>query len=1182
MRFAPTPETNTTGSIATRPTPRLGLRRLALPLILAISAIAFELHAQESNTPTNEGASAQTIGGSTLPSVSQIEAKIAEVGANAALDEAGQAALTESYRRAIANLESARTSETKANTFSATLTTAPAETAAIAQRLEEREPIEAIVAAIPSDLTSEEITQRLSIIVADAAIEETRVRELENLIERNTARPAAIRARLSEVRSALDQVDVELGQTRGDGSTPELAEARTWALETRRHALLAEARMLEQELLSQSVRETLHRAQREEATVRWEALRAQQRQLEELQNQRRRAKAEAAQRESERAEREAADKHVLIQTATSENSAITASLTRLAEKLEGFDTETDAIEAERKRIEEDFKASQQRIEAAGLSRTLGQVLVERRDELPDLRQHRRAIELHEDAIAESTLRQIRYREEQRRLRDIERYVDELIAADPSARIPGLREELTAALEQRRRLIEQVLVVEDDYARQLGELNDAADQLIQTTQRYDAYLAERLLWVRSALPIGVETFTTLPSVVAWLIDPLQWLGVLQVLAQEARQSPLLWGGSLLIAILFWKLSGLRRAIRATAEPLRRIRTDRLSHTAKAIGLTLLAALPVSLLMLLLGQILASSDAATAFTRALGSGLTTIALGLYYIRAFRTLCIPGGVGDRHFRWSQSILKTLRRELDWFSFTVVPVALIALVIYNDNDPAFGGSLGRLALIATMLGFAVVFARVLSPRRGVLHDFLETHPDGWLNRMRWLWYPAIVGTPLVLALLAMLGYVYTAGVLFESMVQQTWLALALVVIHQLIVRWLMIARRRLALQAAIDRSNARRAQAEAERNETSAPTPSLPLQVEEPEPDLAALDGQTRRLINISILFAALLGVWLTWSNVLPALSILERITLWHHTGMVDGVEQMIPVTAGNLGLVFVIAFVATVAARNLPALIEILLLQTESVSAGGRYAIKTLASYSITVVAFLLAFSTLGLNWGQVQWLVAALGVGIGFGLQEIVANFISGIIILFERPVRVGDIVTIGDTTGVVTNIQIRATTIRNWDKQELLVPNKEFITGRLLNWSLTDQQNRITILVSIEYGSDTRRALAILAEIAASHERVLKDPAPLISFEGFGENALLLALRCYMESLDGRIGVITELNQAIYDRFSAEGIGLAFPQRDVHLSQRQPLDVRLRTVGTGSTDTGVGGGAMPRDGADGGD
>jgi potassium efflux system protein len=249
--------------------------------------------------------------------------------------------------------------------------------------------------------------------------------------------------------------------------------------------------------------------------------------------------------------------------------------------------------------------------------------------------------------------------------------------------------------------------------------------------------------------------------------------------------------------------------------------------------------------------------------------------------------------------------------------------------------------------------------------------------------------------------------------------------------------------------------------------------------------------------------------------------------------------------------------VAAKNLPALIEIVLLQATSVTAGTRYAVKTLVSYVITAAAFLTAFGTLGLSWSQVQWLVAALSVGIGFGLQEIVANFISGLIILFERPVRVGDVVTIGDTTGVVTNIQIRATTIRNWDKQELLVPNKEFITGRLLNWTLTDQINRITINVGIDYGSDSEQALELLAQVAAANPRVLKEPPPLVSFEAFGDNALMLVLRCYLETLEYRVSVTTELHKAIDTAFAAHGIGIAFPQRDIHVSAREPIDIRLK-------------------------
>ena len=161
----------------------------------------------------------------------------------------------------------------------------------------------------------------------------------------------------------------------------------------------------------------------------------------------------------------------------------------------------------------------------------------------------------------------------------------------------------------------------------------------------------------------------------------------------------------------------------------------------------------------------------------------------------------------------------------------------------------------------------------------------------------------------------------------------------------------------------------------------------------------------------------------------------------------------------------------------------------SSGCRYTVTTLTSYGIVAVGLLLALSSIGARWSHFQWLVAALGVGIGFGLQEIVANFISGLIILFERPVRVGDYVTIGETDGFVTKIRIRATTIRSRDAHELLVPNKEFITNRLLNWTLSDEVIRVEIAVGVAYGSDVERALALIKEAAEGHEHVLHDPSP---------------------------------------------------------------------------------------------
>ncbi len=167
-------------------------------------------------------------------------------------------------------------------------------------------------------------------------------------------------------------------------------------------------------------------------------------------------------------------------------------------------------------------------------------------------------------------------------------------------------------------------------------------------------------------------------------------------------------------------------------------------------------------------------------------------------------------------------------------------------------------------------------------------------------------------------------------------------------------------------------------------------------------------------------------------------------------------------------------------IPALLEILLLQRFKMTAASRYTVTTLTTYVVVAVGLMVALGTLGARWSQVQWLAAALSVGIGFGLQEIVANFISGLIILFGRPIRVGD------TDGVVTKIKIRATTIRNWDGKELLVPNKEFITGRLLNWSLSDQTTRLVLAIGIAYGSPVRQAMELLEE--AAHERnFTQDP-----------------------------------------------------------------------------------------------
>jgi potassium efflux system protein len=401
-----------------------------------------------------------------------------------------------------------------------------------------------------------------------------------------------------------------------------------------------------------------------------------------------------------------------------------------------------------------------------------------------------------------------------------------------------------------------------------------------------------------------------------------------------------------------------------------------------------------------------------------------------------------------------------------------------------------------------------------------------------------------LALTAAVLYGQTFSVTVMAKCLVSSAYAGIFLLLAHALLMRALKLARWRLRVK-----------ELEAVKSAQGVPTEGS-VAVEEPAADVGHVSAATAQLVNVAAIFVAAAAGLYIWEPLLPALAAFDRVELWTSTATVDGQAIVNRITLATVVKVLALASLTLFAARRLPAVVEVVLRSRTDVSAGTRYATSALLNYLIVGIGIVAALSALGLHWAQLQWLVAALGVGIGFGLQEIVANFISGIIILFERPVRVGDVVTIGDKEGTVTKVRIRATTIRDWDGKELLVPNKEFITGKLLNWTLSDTQNRIVINVGIAYGSDVERALRILADAMRADPRILKEPAPLVVFENFGENALDLSARCFLDSLDQRTPVMTELRTAINRAFADAGIAIAFPQRDVHLDIGGPIRVAL--------------------------
>jgi potassium efflux system protein len=235
--------------------------------------------------------------------------------------------------------------------------------------------------------------------------------------------------------------------------------------------------------------------------------------------------------------------------------------------------------------------------------------------------------------------------------------------------------------------------------------------------------------------------------------------------------------------------------------------------------------------------------------------------------------------------------------------------------------------------------------------------------------------------------------------------------------------------------------------------------------------------------------------------------------------------------------------------------------SIEPSVRFATTTLVRYAIVIIGIVVAFKSVGIGWQQVQWLAAAITVGLGFGLQEIFANLVSGLIILFERPVRIGDSVTVGDISGRITRIRMRATTVTDWDNRELIVPNKEFITTRIMNWTLSSPVTRVVIPVGIAYGSDTARAREVLLQVARDCEYVMDEPPPSAIFRSFGTSSLDFELRVFIPKREVWPEFIDQMHARIDEAFRQAKIEIAFPQRDLHVrSIRDVLPVSQGPAG----------------------
>lgn len=327
----------------------------------------------------------------------------------------------------------------------------------------------------------------------------------------------------------------------------------------------------------------------------------------------------------------------------------------------------------------------------------------------------------------------------------------------------------------------------------------------------------------------------------------------------------------------------------------------------------------------------------------------------------------------------------------------------------------------------------------------------------------------------------------------------------------------------------------------------------------------GQMSRLIRLhhELVLARLdamfkLGTWILWVwSVLIGYEVAGKVLAGFRSVLnYKWALGAASISIRDLFLFFLVLFVAISVAKAIRFFLEEELLPRTSVTPGAAQSGSRLAYYTLVSIGFFLAWAAAGLDLGRLTLLTGAFGVGLGFGLQGLVSNFVSGIIISFERPMRVGDVIEMENLLGKVTEIGFRSSTVRTFDGADVIIPNSELVTKSFVNWTLTDDLRRSELRVSVASGTDPARVFEIIAKVAGSHPAVLKNPEPLITFEQFGDGALEFCLR-FWTRFANLLGARSDLNLLVAEELEKHGIPARSAQRYVHVQMAEATEEGAR-------------------------
>jgi potassium efflux system protein len=1067
--------------------------------------------------------------------------------------------IDEIYNQAIVQLQQALEFEAKKQDYSQRRKNAPVDLEKAKEQLAEQAAF--TPPEISTDITLTQAEQKL--IEATLAVEQAKKNTAtwENEPKRRAERRTKIPEESNNAKQRLEEIKGKLAAITLEGQNAELVRANRTLLMVQQRALEAQITANTEELLCYDARRDVLAANRDLAARQLAVAEKLAEFWQQKVNELRQKQAQVAQKDAIRAKEETKYAHPVIQEIAEKNVELAQKQALLVGKIQEASQYFNRIDGQLVAIEKDFQEVREKVQKAGkITNVMGVLLLAKRNELPDIKENRRQIRSRLSEITLAQLELIRYDKEWSELSNIEEQAQNVVGKiDPplgEKERERIRAEVVNYLQNKRKILQAISDLYLDYSTALANLDAKESSFVQTVQEYEDFIDKNILWVKSSSTLSIKDTPDVITAVGWLVRPRHLQKIAEALGVDFRKKPLTYIAVIafftLLVVLHHKI---HRLIENLSRKLHDVNIDSFMHTLKVFLLTLFLAATWPVVILFLRWRLLVDASVYDYTQAFAGGLQDLSIGIFIFELLRHMTMSNGLIQDHFRVGSDSLTFVRKHLRWFFILVIPLTFILriLQLQQTNDQMYN-TLGRLVFITILVLLAIFLLVLLRPTGLMVGPYLKRRREGWAERLRYLWYPLCLILPIGISVLAAMGYFYAAWNLYEKLMGTLLLVFLVFVFKAMLTRWLIVTRRRLSLIEVQKRKATAQEEAVEAKSQTNSPESDVSKQVKaKPEKTIFEISQQADRLINAIITVLLTIGLWYVWRDVLPALGALEDIELWKTTGA-QGSEI---ISLGSLVMASIIVIMTIVVARNVPGLLEIIILRRLPLDRGVRFAVITICRYILVIVGIVLAFTEIGIGWSKVQWLVAAMTVGLGFGLQEIFANFISGLIILFEQPVRMDDVVTIGDVTGTVTKIKIRATTIRKWDQRELVVPNKEFITGRLINWTLSDKVLRSDFVVGIAYGSDIAKAEKTLYEVAGANPLVLENPKPIVLFRGFGDSSLEFELRVYIAGIENYIPVWHGINCAIDDAFRKAGIEIAFPQHDLHIRSIKtniPIDV----------------------------